>query len=165
MLNDGNLHMKLVLLLLVTMFYHLLVFTDMSTLHSHGCFLFFVRFALSIQLKRFLFLFHIYVKIHFVFYFCAMLECRCVYILHPLEIGIIFERHRAYKHQRQQQQQQQRQPKEKKKYIIERACKSMWKIPRHITSAKTRQENEMLWITMDAMKWVWVWEWDGQWKR
>lgn len=85
MLNDGNLHMKLVLLLLVTMFYHLLVLLSLSrhvcTLHTRReCFPFAaIGTALSIQLKRFLFLFHIYVKIHFVFYSNAWVSLR-IYI-------------------------------------------------------------------------------------
>lgn len=138
MLNDGNLHMKLVLLLLVTMFYHLLAALDMSTHYIHMnvsvfgvcvCVCCFVDSAES----GFLFLFHIYVKIHFVFYSYARVSLRTYsewscsfHSPSPSKIGIIFERYRAHYNSNSR----------RKKYIIERACKSMRKIQRHITAAE-----------------------------
>lgn len=132
------------------------------TLHSHDdycwcCFPFaiFTQLSLSlplsqaIQLKRFLFLFHIYVKIHFVFYSNVWVSLRTqfyIYVSHTL-----IPAKKNWDHIWAVQGN----AEEKKSYMSNRTCpaklqnKKANKNPQHITSTKTRQGNEMACITID----------------
>lgn len=123
---------------------------DMSALHSHECFLF---VALSIQLKRFLFLFHIYVKIHFVFYSERSVSLRTHWIFRFFrpKIWIIFEA----KCQRWAEQKQKAKKKKQtihneanERKIIERACSPCEKF--HDTCTSHRPKTRLY-----ATKWIW----------